>query len=270
MPSSIGVGSRVSGRQGPFVDPGPRGPSENGRARRRSRSLVYGSVIGYAGSRWKVKWDDSTIPITDYRANTLTALPEPVQQFTDAQKSIMLENYQPSRAARQEQDSSQVPTAPTETVAVPVPPSMQQVQQSNELATTTNSTSHVAGTSNELSVAGATVNDLTTATETPTREDTTNEAGASFVPNPGTLAAAFVAELGAETTLQNQQEEATSEDDEPSEDSTDADALPEDDVPPMNGGAPAAQEEEEEQEEMLFNPQTVAELVEATAQDESQ
>jgi hypothetical protein len=249
MPSSICVGSRVSGRQGPFVDPGPHVQSANGRQKRRTRSIVLGSVIGYAGSRWKVKWDDTTLPITDYRANILTALPgQPVQQFTDAQKSIMLENYQESREARQERVSTQTPTVPTETVApVAVPTSIQPAQQPNELETTRNSASHVAGSSNELSVAGATVNNLTTATETLTREDTTNEAGASFVPNEGSLAAAFVAELGEEATLQNEQE------DEPLAEE-DADALPEDDVPPMNGGGANATGQVEEEEEMLFNP----------------
>ena len=145
MPSSIGVGSRVSGRQGPFVDPGPRGQGANGRARRRTRSLVYGSVIGYAGSRWKVKWDDRTLPITDYRANILTGLPgQPVQQFTDAQKSIILENYQPSREARHEQALSQAPTVPTVSTETSAASTS---QQPNEPATTTN-TSHVGGSLN--------------------------------------------------------------------------------------------------------------------------
>ena len=76
MPRALCLGCRVQGAHGPLMQVSDnRAPvvtaniTANSQKRpRRKRRNIHGTVVGHAGEKWIVRWDDDVIATTDYHA----------------------------------------------------------------------------------------------------------------------------------------------------------------------------------------------------------
>jgi hypothetical protein len=275
MPRALCVGCRVQGAHGPLmqvVENRAPAVAENvaessAKRPRRKRRNISGTVIGHAGEKWIVRWDDDVVATTDYRASTLKLVSEQATPpLTKDQREHYMAEY------RRSHDRPQItnPTGGASAAAAALPGTTQpSVQQQPATRTTTPTNESLA-----QSFARQYNLPLPTATSTTTDVPTPPDGNIAADPPDGNIAADLpdgniaadppVGNIAADPPNGNIEADTTETDGHVQ----DPDLVEEEDFAPMDGVSlerrVASNESVPEGEEVIHDPRAVEGLVQSS------